>query len=88
MNDASVQVLPPHVTEETRELADEQVVQLLDEAYAKAHDLLEKNKGAYDAVVDSLVKQGTLSGKDLEKILKDHPPSAPTTKEPAEPVIA
>ena len=56
--------IPDYVTSETVTRADRVVGDILDNARAEARSLMERNRGALDALVEALVARGTLSGAE------------------------
>src|SRR5919197_3548977 len=59
------------LSEETKRLRDTEQARLTDGAYAEAVRLLEKHRGALDAVADALLDKETLSREELEALLAD-----------------
>ncbi len=77
-----------NLSDETQKLVDEEIHALVEEGYATARDILETNTEQLHAVANGLLEFETLSGKEIENLLKgiqpvrdngdnDKTPSAP-----------
>ena len=59
-------------SESTAQLIDRNVKQILDESYAEAMHILEENRQALDIMAEILVERETLTGEEVNEILKYH----------------
>jgi len=60
---------PSDLSEDLKAKADEEIKRIVDEAYAKALDILKKEKKALDKVAKELVEIETLEGEEFEKLV-------------------
>ena len=61
--------LTPEYSQKTAELIDKEVKKLIDQAYAKAMELVKANKDKIDAIAKALLKYETLDAEDVKVIL-------------------
>jgi cell division protease FtsH len=59
----------PEYSQKTAELIDKEVKKLIDQAYAKAMELVKANKDRIDAIAKALLKYETLDAEDVKVIL-------------------
>ncbi|MDP3898047.1 MAG: ATP-dependent zinc metalloprotease FtsH [Mesorhizobium sp.] len=64
-----------NVSEATAQIIDAEVRRLIDEAYAEATAILTKNKKAWIAIAEGLLEYETLSGDEINQIMKGEKPS-------------
>ncbi|MBU1179011.1 cell division protein FtsH, partial [Patescibacteria group bacterium] len=57
-------------SEETASLVDSEVGKFLNEAYAQAKDILEKNREALDTIASELMKKESIERDEFEKLMK------------------
>jgi cell division protease FtsH len=57
-------------SEETAQAIDEEVKAIIDECYARAKDILDKNMDILHAVAEALLERETLDGQEIELLLK------------------
>ncbi len=77
-------------SEQTAAKIDREIVNMLEEAYTDAKELLTKHRDVLDAITDALVERETLDGKELDEIIvkvggKDILPEKEEHKEPVKP---
>jgi cell division protease FtsH len=56
--------------ESTQQYVDEEIARIIDSEYAKAKDLLEKNRGVLDSVSAALLEKETLDEKEFKALLE------------------
>jgi cell division protease FtsH len=59
-----------NLSDRTAQIVDEEVRRIIDEAYARATDLLTKHRNELDAVAKALLEYETLSGDDIKTLLE------------------
>ena len=64
-----------NMSEETQQKIDDEVRRLIDEAYDKAHDILTTKRDAWVAVAEGLLEYETLSGEEIQAIIRGEKPS-------------
>jgi cell division protease FtsH len=64
-----------NVSEETAQIIDAEVRRLIDEAYAEARKILTKYKKEWIAIAEGLLEYETLSGDEINQIMKGEKPS-------------
>lgn len=64
-----------NVSEETAQIIDAEVRALVDDAYAEARKILTKNKKQWIAIAEGLLEYETLSGSEIQQIMKGEKPS-------------
>nr|WP_295468201.1 ATP-dependent zinc metalloprotease FtsH [Mesorhizobium sp.] len=64
-----------NVSEETAQIIDAEVRRLIDEAYAEARAILTKYKKQWIAIAEGLLEYETLSGDEINQIMKGEKPS-------------
>jgi cell division protease FtsH len=72
------------VSEHTAKMVDEEVKRLLDQAYAKAREVLTDHRDVLDRVALALLERETLNGEEVNLLLagKQLPPVEPPTPTP------
>jgi len=73
--------MTPEYSQKTAELIDKEVKTLIDEAYAKAFELIETNKDKIEAVAKALLKYETLDADDVKIILDGGKLDKPTVSD-------
>jgi cell division protease FtsH len=73
--------MTPEYSQKTAELIDKEVKTLIDEAYAKAFELIETNKDKIEAVAKALLKYETLDAEDVKTILDGGTLDKPTVSD-------
>jgi len=68
-------------SEKTAELIDKEVKLLIDDAYAKAQELLQTDKGKVEALAEALLKYETLDDEDVKVILDGGQLDKPTVSD-------
>ena len=59
-----------HYSEETAKLVDEELSRLMNEAFKKAKNILEKNRPALDALAKKLMQEESVEREDFEKMME------------------
>ncbi len=59
-----------YYSEGTARLIDEEIKKVLDKAYNKAKLILKENKDAVQRIVDALLERETITGEELDKLIK------------------
>jgi len=77
-------------SEETAQLIDEEIRELIESAYARAKSLLIEHRDALNLISEALLEYETLNGKQTEDLLykgeMENPPQMPTPPEPPTPM--
>ncbi len=73
--------------EKVAEAIDEEIRRLIDEAYAKAFEILQDRREVLDRLADTLVRVETIEGEALERVFTGEPgePLEPADSPPAQP---
>jgi cell division protease FtsH len=82
------------ISERTAQLVDDEVKRLVDEAYARATEILNENRPLLDAIAVALLERETIDREDLDRLVKGlplpprsltpvEPPSTPPAAKPA-----
>jgi cell division protease FtsH len=82
------------LSERTAQLVDDEVKRLVDEAYARATEILTENRPLLDAIAVALLERETIDREDLDRLVKGlplpprsltpmEPPSTPPAAKPA-----
>ena len=66
----SAQDLPPAFSEETSREIDAEVKRTIDEAYADARRMIEKNRDKLEALAKALIERETMDGRDVEAMVR------------------
>jgi cell division protease FtsH len=61
-------------SEKTAEAIDEEIRNLIDEAYAKAVSIINENREVLDRLAKALISYETLDGENLERVFRGEPP--------------
>jgi cell division protease FtsH len=64
-----------NISEETAQIIDDEVRRLIEEAYAKAREILTKKKKEWTALADGLLEYETLSGDEIKQLLAGAKPA-------------
>jgi cell division protease FtsH len=73
--------MAPEYSQKTAELIDKEVKAIIDEAYAKAVQLIETHKDKIDAIAKALLKYETLDAEDVKTILDGGTLDKPTVSD-------
>ncbi len=60
-------------SEDTARLIDDEIKRILDEAQATAERLLGENRGVLDAITAALLERETISGDDIDRLMRGEP---------------
>jgi cell division protease FtsH len=82
------------ISERTAQVVDDEVKRLVDEAYARAREILSENRPLLDAIAVALLERETIDREDLDRLVKGlplpprsltpvEPPSTPPAAKPA-----
>ena len=85
-NAFAVEEAPPPYSQKTAEAIDAEVKRLVDDAYARAKQLVDDNRDKLELLAKTLLEKETLDGRDVETLLglpREHPEDAASEK-PAE----
>ncbi len=84
------------ISERTAEAVDDEVKRLVDEAYAKAMQIVNENRELLDRIAVALLERETIDREDLDRLLKGEPlpprvlppePFNPQTPPPSKPAV-
>ena len=75
------------ISERTAQMVDDEVKRLIDEAYARATQILSENRVLLDRIAAALLERETIDREDLDRLVKDLP-LAPRSLPPADPAAA
>ncbi|HEU4698091.1 MAG TPA: ATP-dependent zinc metalloprotease FtsH, partial [Gemmatimonadales bacterium] len=71
------------ISERTAQLVDDEVKRLIDEAYARAHQILGENRELLERITQALLDRETIDREDLDLLVKNQPlPPRPLPPEP------
>ncbi|QGX99269.1 ATP-dependent metallopeptidase FtsH/Yme1/Tma family protein [Roseovarius faecimaris] len=62
------------ISAHTKELIEEEVKRLIDEAYASAYKILEDRKDDWERLAQGLLEYETLTGEEIERVIRGEPP--------------
>lgn len=62
------------ISAHTKELIEEEVKRLIDEAYQTAHKILEERKEDWERLAQGLLEYETLTGEEIERVMQGKPP--------------
>jgi cell division protease FtsH len=78
------------ISAHTKELIEDEVKRLIDEAYQNARAILEKNREGWERLAQGLLEYETLTGDEIRRVMKGEPPAsddedggAPVTEKPS-----
>ncbi|MEL6511366.1 MAG: ATP-dependent zinc metalloprotease FtsH [Pseudomonadota bacterium] len=60
----------------TKELIEEEVKRMIDEAYVKAKSILEENYDEFERLANGLLEYETLTGDEIKRVIAGEPPNA------------
>ncbi|WP_338548899.1 ATP-dependent zinc metalloprotease FtsH [Roseovarius phycicola] len=60
----------------TKELIEEEVKRLIDDAYETAHKILTEKKDDWERLAQGLLEYETLTGEEIERVIRGEPPEA------------
>ena len=72
------------ISERTAQMVDDEVKRLVDEAYARATEILAQNRDLMDRIADALLERETIDREDLDRLVKNLP-LPPRNLPPADP---
>jgi cell division protease FtsH len=75
------------ISERTAQMVDDEVKRLIDEAYARATQILNENRVLLDRIAAALLERETIDREDLDRLVKDLP-LPPRSLPPADPAAA
>src|SRR6476659_1102202 len=61
------------ISERTAQMVDDEVKRLVDEAYARATEILTQNRELLDRIADALLERETIDREDLDRLVKNLP---------------
>ncbi|HUR92949.1 MAG TPA: ATP-dependent zinc metalloprotease FtsH [Gemmatimonadales bacterium] len=61
------------ISERTAQMVDDEVKRLVDEAYARATEILSGNRELLDRIADALLERETIDREDLDRLVKNMP---------------
>ena len=61
------------ICERTAQMVDDEVKRLIDEAYARATEILAGNRELLDRIADALLERETIDREDLDRLVKNLP---------------
>ncbi|HEX3273445.1 MAG TPA: ATP-dependent zinc metalloprotease FtsH [Gemmatimonadales bacterium] len=61
------------ISERTAQMVDDEVKRLVDEAYARATQILGQNRELLDRIADALLERETIDREDLDRLVKNQP---------------
>jgi len=61
------------ISERTAQMVDDEVKRLVDEAYARATEILAQNRDLLDRIADALLERETIDREDLDRLVKNLP---------------
>ncbi|MEQ8290760.1 MAG: ATP-dependent zinc metalloprotease FtsH [Roseovarius sp.] len=64
------------VSAHTKELIEEEVKRLIDEAYEHAHKILSEKKDEWERLAQGLLEYETLTGEEIERVIRGEPPES------------
>ncbi|WP_111735229.1 ATP-dependent zinc metalloprotease FtsH [Roseovarius amoyensis] len=62
------------ISAHTKELIEEEVKRLIDEAYERAHSILTERKDDWERLAQGLLEYETLTGEEIERVIRGEPP--------------
>ncbi|WP_397543576.1 ATP-dependent zinc metalloprotease FtsH [Roseovarius salis] len=62
------------VSAHTKELIEEEVKRLIDEAYERAHGILTERKQDWERLAEGLLEYETLTGEEISRVIRGEPP--------------
>jgi cell division protease FtsH len=68
-NSLSVSEAPPPYSQKTAEAVDTEVRRIIETCYARAEDLIGRNRDKLELLAKTLLEQETMDGRDVEKLL-------------------
>ncbi|MEO6058086.1 MAG: ATP-dependent zinc metalloprotease FtsH [Gemmatimonadales bacterium] len=73
------------ISERTAQMVDDEVKRLVDEAYARATQIIAEHRELLDRIADALLERETIDREDLDRLVKNLPlpPRLPPTDSPA-----
>ena len=75
------------ISERTAQMVDDEVKRLIDEAYARATEILNANRELLDRIASALLERETIDREDLDRLVRDLP-LPPRSLPPADAVAA
>lgn len=64
------------ISAHTKELIEEEVKRMIDEAYKHAYDILTEHKDKWERLAEGLLEYETLTGDEIKRVMNGEPPSS------------
>ncbi|WP_135507284.1 ATP-dependent zinc metalloprotease FtsH [Roseovarius aestuariivivens] len=64
------------ISAHTKELIEDEVKRMIDEAYQRAFDILTERKDDWERLAQGLLEYETLTGEEIERVIRGEPPEA------------
>ncbi|MGM0741532.1 MAG: ATP-dependent zinc metalloprotease FtsH [Pseudomonadota bacterium] len=64
------------ISAHTKELIEDEVKRMIDEAYEKAHKILTEKKDEWDRLAQGLLEYETLTGEEIARVIRGEPPDS------------
>lgn len=64
------------ISAHTKELIEDEVKRMIDEAYVSAHSILTERKDEWDRLAQGLLEYETLTGEEIARVMKGEPPNS------------
>ncbi|MEQ8896283.1 MAG: ATP-dependent zinc metalloprotease FtsH [Roseovarius sp.] len=64
------------VSAHTKELIEDEVKRMIDEAYESAHTILTERKNEWERLAQGLLEYETLTGEEIERVIRGEPPES------------
>ncbi len=64
------------ISAHTKELIEEEVKRLIDEAYERAHSILTERNEEWERLAQGLLEYETLTGEEIQRVIKGEPPES------------
>tara|TARA_R110002124_G_scaffold100744_3_gene247925 strand:+ start:4918 stop:6837 length:1920 start_codon:yes stop_codon:yes gene_type:complete len=65
------------ISAHTKELIEEEVKRMIDDAYKSAFEILTDNREEWERLAQGLLEYETLTGEEIKRVMKGEPPQAP-----------
>lgn len=70
------------VSAHTKELIEDEVKRIIQEAYERAYAILQEKKEEWERLAQGLLEYETLTGEEIKRVVNGDPPSKPDDDEP------
>lgn len=64
------------ISAQTKEIIEQEVKRMIDEAYERAYAILEERKDDWERLAQGLLEYETLTGEEIERVIRGEPPEA------------